>query len=50
MAYGRGLKTLSCTAEDPLEVMGINTPGELARAERRMAELSRAGVDAGVAS
>lgn len=37
MAYGKGLKTLSCTAEDPLEVMGINTPEELERAERLMA-------------
>jgi UDP-N-acetylglucosamine diphosphorylase/glucosamine-1-phosphate N-acetyltransferase len=50
IASGKGLKTLSCTAEDPLEVMGINTPEELARAERRMVELSRERVDKGVTS
>lgn len=37
IACDHGLKTMSCPAPDPQEVMGINTPEELERAGRRMA-------------
>jgi UDP-N-acetylglucosamine diphosphorylase/glucosamine-1-phosphate N-acetyltransferase len=37
MACNRGLKASSFLAPDPVEVMGINTPEELERADRRMA-------------
>ncbi|MHB8769408.1 MAG: NTP transferase domain-containing protein [Syntrophales bacterium] len=36
MAGRDGLRVASCSAADPLEVMGINTPEELATANRRM--------------
>lgn len=35
-AVGMGLRVTSALAPDPLEVMGINTPGELETASRRM--------------
>jgi len=37
MARNEGLRTRSSLAPDPVEVMGINTPEELERADRLMA-------------
>ena len=43
IAFRQGLQTLSTVAPDPVEVMGINTPGELETAGRRMAARNPSG-------